>query len=732
MGTWAALNVHEQRVASSIGPMEAQFSKFGSPNFDVVQWVNQTVEFGQRQESVDAFLSTHVMKLQLLGQEVSSALEQTSAQLQYSLPKSVREIETTKREVSALQSSVAAVVVSLTQVEGDTLETSTALAELDRVRHKITQASETLRHAEHLISAQSRVNEVLGSGELLNIAELLDGMQQSIESLSGLPEFADAQKQVDAARAQLSSLVGPQMDQALAAGQLDQIGEMVLVCRKMGQPALFEGLYVARAVAHIEELCPAQSTSAGSPVPVASFELQLQKLASFYDQVLRWAFTEQQNAVQAFPDQATVVIRAALTKGLLSVAPKLAEQVSGNTAAAPLEQLESLTAVVAVVTHFMTSLNELLGDRWDQQLAGAGSELLVPLIDRYCDLEKQLLLAAAEGWVQPGEVPEVIEQSIEPFVEACSKARERCVTISGCSKAVEWVEVVNCAIERYCKVIHKLVADACTADQSTEVFTQLNVAMQSITQCKTMHKKLHGMDLTMRSQFKPRLVSLIEAHKDGSGPLRYLQLDRVDGQLAELEGLFEIVANTSTTQVLSQGLQQVRSMIERVEGLVTAVMFQQVETALTKFVKLPVWSEAGSSTSDKGIALPSFSCSPLEYITSIGEHLLVLPQHLEAYAPREQEGHFVHTWISKLARMTADLYIGQLLTIPRLSPSGSAQLAADMQYLVNVLKALAIEPHPKLLQSIEALQASQQELEQSYANSKSAQLLKAVALKRGF
>ena len=37
----------------------------------------------------------------------------------------------------------------------------------------------------------------------------------------------------------------------------------------------------------------------------------------------------------------------------------------------------------------------------------------------------------------------------------------------------------------------------------------------------------------------------------------YLQLDRVDGQLAELEGLFEIVANTSTTQVLSQGLQQV-------------------------------------------------------------------------------------------------------------------------------------------------------------------------------
>ena len=79
---------------------------------------------------------------------------------------------------------------------------------------------------------------------------------------------------------------------------------------------------------------------------------------------------------------------------------------------------------------------------------------------------------------------------------------------------------------------------------------------------------------------------------------------------------------------------------------------------------LSCYRQAGSSTSDKGIALPSFSCSPLEYITSIGEHLLVLPQHLEAYAPREQEGHFVHTWISKLARMTADLYIGQVWLSP--------------------------------------------------------------------
>jgi hypothetical protein len=32
------------------------------------------------------------------------------------------------------------------------------------------------------------------------------------------------------------------------------------------------------------------------------------------------------------------------------------------------------------------------------------------------------------------------------------------------------------------------------------------------------------------------------------------------------------------------------------------------------------------------LQLPSFSLSPLSYITQIGEHLLTLPQHLEPYA----------------------------------------------------------------------------------------------------
>ena len=99
---------------------------------------------------------------------------------------------------------------------------------------------------------------------------------------------------------------------------------------------LFEGLYVARAVAHIEELCPAQSTSAGSPVAVPSFELQLQKLASFYDQV-QYAMT----VFDATHNGGTPVARAL---GVLVVVSELA----AVSVLAPLNELAALSELPAL------------------------------------------------------------------------------------------------------------------------------------------------------------------------------------------------------------------------------------------------------------------------------------------------------------------------------------------------------------------------------------------------
>ena len=66
-------------------------------------------------------------------------------------------------------------------------------------------------------------------------------------------------------------------------------------------------------------------------------------------------------------------------------------------------------------------------------------------------------------------------------------------------------------------------------------------------------------------------------------------------------------------------------------------------------------------------------------------------------------------WLSKLARGTADLYVSQVLAIPRLGEKGAKQLLADIEYLINALQALGVTPHPKYHRCIEALKTTEEE-----------------------
>lgn len=57
---------------------------------------------------------------------------------------------------------------------------------------------------------------------------------------------------------------------------------------------------------------------------------------------------------------------------------------------------------------------------------------------------------------------------------------------------------------------------------------------------------------------------------------------------------------------------------------------------------------------------------------------------------------------AQVVRAAGDAYITAATKIPRLSPAGGAQLAADAEYLANVMSALAVAP-PAALAAAAAL-----------------------------
>uniref|UniRef100_A0A0E0HVM5 AAA+ ATPase domain-containing protein n=1 Tax=Oryza nivara TaxID=4536 RepID=A0A0E0HVM5_ORYNI len=147
--------------------------------------------------------------------------------------------------------------------------------------------------------------------------------------------------------------------------------------------------------------------------------------------------------------------------------------------------------------------------------------------------------------------------------------------------------------------------------------------------------------------------------------------------------------------------QRVAAFSDTVNELVYDVLISKVRQRLNEVARLPIWS---SVEEPGGLPLPSFSAYPQAYVTSVGEYLLTLPQQLEPLAEgisggeagNEEAQFFATEWIFKVAEGATALFMEQLRGIHYITDRGAQQLAADIEYLSNVLSALSM-PIPPFL-----------------------------------
>lgn len=147
-----------------------------------------------------------------------------------------------------------------------------------------------------------------------------------------------------------------------------------------------------------------------------------------------------------------------------------------------------------------------------------------------------------------------------------------------------------------------------------------------------------------------------------------------------------------------------------------------------QFLLVPKMESWGYEDSGETLTedLPTFSLTPLEYISNIGQYLMSLPLHLEPfvtpedsalelalhagklpYPPEQGEetpelDNMADYWLGSLARATMQTCCDVVLQIPILTPHSSKQLATDIDYLINVMDALGLQP-TRTLQTIVSL-----------------------------
>eukprot|EP00897_Mesotaenium_endlicherianum_P008784 jgi/Mesen1/7934/ME000422S07085 len=187
-----------------------------------------------------------------------------------------------------------------------------------------------------------------------------------------------------------------------------------------------------------------------------------------------------------------------------------------------------------------------------------------------------------------------------------------------------------------------------------------------------------------------------------------LRLVDLPDKASRLHNLLE-QARDPRFHALPRGAQRVQALQDAVHDLVYDMLVAKVRARLHGVARMPAWAAAEE---ENAFSLPSFSASPLPYITGVGEYLLTLPQQLEEgvggltgsgggkEGGEEQEedpqAYIATEWMFKVAEGAASLYVEQLRQIAALSERGTRQLAADTDYLCNILSALYIAPPPPL------------------------------------
>lgn len=716
------------------------FSKFSDDNFDVKEWVNSALRIRDDRTPIDAHASNLVMKLQLFIQEVNNALEETSTQSVNNIPRVLREIESIRHDASLLKEQMTLVKEDIRAVEETTAQSMKMLMELDTVKSRMQDASRALQEADNWTVLSSDVDKVFESGDVKAIAAKLEGMHRSLTVLQDVPDYAQRRRLLEGLKNRLEALLSPKIVAAFNNHSLDDTKEYVKIFTNIERLDQLQSYYVRCHKAKLQKTWKEVPTEDPN-------KSMLEWVSKFYDLILSTWHTEVSWCAQVFNEPGSVLCTL-ITQTLTHLEPSLSSCIN-EFITKESNIIEKLIELRRVTLRFAQGLETAISQQQQDKCSTLSVELLVdavfspyvPYLLDYPTLQQaflteqlQAMRLHADGLMENAGF---MAESVEKIFHLSEQAVDCCINLTDgygihglCRVLEEFFGAYAGRLDECISMLRKecsLDADPKMAELPSEGisedWTMFQNAFRLIQICGDLLLKMEILD--------ERLLAAIfmfeedsqtpekSQEKSASSPrpfrwFNYLQKERP----AEFNALNELKQKLKSAGesavVLPVVADQFQSLNERVHTFAFDVIFIQIRQQLAQTPKLQVWSakspESGAALSDE---LPTFSLSPLGYITHIGDYLLTLPQQLEPFITQDNPGLAAamkagnlpfpdiqdqdeHNpgsyWLGSIARGTMHVYTESILRIHELTPYSTQQLLADIDYFCNVLEALEVTP----------------------------------------
>ncbi|KAM6898496.1 conserved oligomeric Golgi complex subunit 7 isoform 1-T1 [Lycodopsis pacificus] len=747
------------------------FSKFLDDEFDVKDWVNGAFTVVQKDApgKADTHAATLVMKLQLFIQEVNNSIEESSNQALQNMPRVLRDVEALKQEASFLKEQMVLVKEDIRKFEQDTVQSMQVLVEIDQVKSRMQLAAEALQEADKWSTLSADIEETFKTQDFAVISSKLTSMQNSLAMLVDTPDYSEKCVYLEALKNRLEALASPQIVATFNSMSMNQAKLFVKVFTEIDR--------MPQLLAYYYKCHKGQLVSMWQDVSQSELSLN-QQLSEFYDTLLSSWHSQLQWSSQVFKNPYEVVT-VLLIQTLGAMVPSIPVCLSSAVERAAQEQrLDTLLELHHTTSTFGHGLEAAMLPHLGENNLLKVNELVSALYDPYKpyqllygDLEEaHLLIQISAVPLEHGEVIDCVEElshSVGKLFGLASAAVDRCVKLTdglavcGLLKALKalFTKYVSDfsttlqSIRRKCKL-----EDTPSASAFQEDWTAFQNSVRIIATCGELLRQCGAFEQQLSNKilgtagkylsesYSPRSLAGIqeasstERRSTTRNPWQeYNYLQR--GNMTEYNSLMEVLYSlkekgTGNSSLLTEPRAALARLNQQANQLAFDSVFLQIKHQLCLVSKMERQEAPGfgeSYTED----LPTFSLSPQEYISNIGQYLMSLPLHLEPFVTQEdpalemalhagklpfppEQGddlpeldNTADYWLGSIARATMQTYCDAILLIPQLSTRSTKQLATDIDYLSNVMDALGLQPSRALQHIVTLLRAKPEDYRQT-------------------
>uniref|UniRef100_A0A0B7AI87 Conserved oligomeric Golgi complex subunit 7 n=1 Tax=Arion vulgaris TaxID=1028688 RepID=A0A0B7AI87_9EUPU len=706
------------------------YSKFMEDNFDAKDWVNAA--FHKQKDSgvsMDQYATTVVMKLQVFIQEVNNVLEEASQQALQNLPRVVRELEAVKQESVILQDQMRVVKQDIQKVEQDTSQSMQSLLKLDRIKSRMKTTADALKEADNWTTLSADMDEVFQSQNVDEITSKLRGMQQSLHMLVDTADYADKCHRLEKLKNRLEAMLSPQLIAAFNSQALEQTLKYVDIFESINRlPQLYKYYHKC----HKNNLLQTWKTTWDANQHKVSLNDLYDLLQSTWHTQIKWA-------AQVFSDPVTIVLDL-LTQTLTSLDPAL-PTVFTKLVGERDSPLETLIELKMVSDRFARNLESAIdscaqgvGVQHSQSLQGLLTAIYNPYQMYTCKYRifEEVALTKHLDTIRLDQeevidTVQLLSESVTKMFSAAKLASERCQQLTNGFCYIGLMEAFKTYFIAYTREFRRVlinIREKCRTGSKvdSEDWSDFQNSLRIVQTCGNLLIQTGDLDTLMATNILQCLghllschspVKEVDSHVSSACHTFRFQASLFLPSYSDVQALEDMVKKLEEGEsppVFSEIKSDLSKLSSEVHKFAFEIVFSQLKTYLNRVSTMEIWtsqSAGGAMTSD----LPTFSLSPQEYITKVGQYLMTLPQHLDPFTlqdspaltaalkhgrlpytnHQEVSEHLADLWLESVAMGTMHTYTEEILKIVQLTPHGCKQLITDIDYLCNVLEDLGLK-----------------------------------------